>query len=255
MRAKIKTQLSAFLPPALVEELLAAHAEAKENFYLGGLRLSAVEGGRFCEAAFRILEHVTAGTFTALGTQIDTERVITVLGKLPRTSAVDSIRLHIPRALRMVYDIRNKRDAAHLADGIDPNLQDAVLVISVLDWVLAELIRLYHKVTPNEATDIVDQIVTRMAPAVQDFDGFLKVLKPSLGAGDYVLLLLYQRGPQGAELVELRNWVRPKMRANLQRTVDRLVDDTAFAHFDEKRYFITRSGQHEVEKRKLVQPA
>lgn len=255
MRARIQTQLSAFLPPKLVDEALEAHAETKKNFYLGGLRLSEVEGGRFCEAVFRILEHVTTGGHTALGVQLDSEKLIGTLGKLPKASTSDSIRLHIPRALRMVYDIRNKRDAAHLADGIDPNLQDAVLVISVLDWVLAELIRLYHKVTPNEATAIVDQIVTRIAPAVQDFDGFLKVLKPSLGAGDYVLLLLYQRGPQGAELVELRQWVRPKMRANLQRTVDRLVDDAAFAYFDGRRYFITQSGQQEVEKRKLVQLA
>ncbi len=40
----------------LVDELLEAYVEAKRNFYLGGLRLSAVEGGRFCEAAFRISE-------------------------------------------------------------------------------------------------------------------------------------------------------------------------------------------------------
>jgi hypothetical protein len=31
----------------LVDELLEAYVEAKRNFYLGGLRLSAVEGGRF----------------------------------------------------------------------------------------------------------------------------------------------------------------------------------------------------------------
>lgn len=253
MRAKIHAQLSAFLPHKLVDELLKAHAEAKESLYLGGLRLSEVEGGRFCEAVFRILEHLTTGKYTAVGAQLDTEKLIGVLGNLPKPSASDSIRLHIPRALRMVYDIRNKRDAAHLADGIDPNLQDAVLVISVLDWVLAELIRLFHKVTPNEAADMVDQIVTRMAPAVQDFDGFLKVLKPNLGAGDYVLLLLYQRGPQSAELVELEQWVRPAMRQNLRRTLGRLVD-IAFVHYDGKRYLITRSGQQEVEKRKLVHP-
>ena len=45
----------------LVDELLEAYVEAKRNFYLGGLRLSAVEGGRFCEAAFRILEEATRG--------------------------------------------------------------------------------------------------------------------------------------------------------------------------------------------------
>jgi len=77
-----------------------------------------------------------------------------------------------------VYDIRNKRNAAHLADGIDPNFQDATLVVSVVDWILAELIRLNHSVPPDEAKKIVETIVARSAPIVQDFDGFLKVLNP-----------------------------------------------------------------------------
>jgi hypothetical protein len=253
MRSAIRGQLSTGIPPRLVDELLDAHAEAKRNFYLGGLRLSEVEGGRFCEAAFRILEQVVGGSHTALGMPLATERIIEKLAKLPKAEFSDSIRLHIPRALRMVYDIRNKRDAAHLADGIDPNLQDATLVVSALDWVLAELIRLYHKVTPNEATAIVEAVVTRSAPAIQDFDGFLKVLKPSLSASDYVLLLLYQRGTQGAELHELSAWVRPSMRPNLRRTLGRLVDDLAFAHHTGARYLITRLGEQEVERRKVLQ--
>ena len=77
------------------------------------------------------------------------EAIANYLQNLPSSAQPDSIRLHIPRALRMVYDIRNKRDAAHLANGIDPNLQDSTLVISVLDWVLAELIRLHHTVSPR----------------------------------------------------------------------------------------------------------
>src|SRR6202167_5186796 len=129
MRTKIQAQLSAYLLPKLVDEVLEAHAEAKKNFYLGGLRLSEVEGGRFCEAVFRILEHATTGTGTPLGGQLATDRLIGRLAQMPATSAPESIRLHIPRALRVVYDIRNKRDAAHLVDGIDPNLQDVTMVV------------------------------------------------------------------------------------------------------------------------------
>lgn len=252
MRAAIQSELSAYFPTRLVEELLNSHAEAKRNFYLGGLRLSEVEGGRFCEAAFRMLQHATTGTYAPLGTHLSTDRLIDTLAQIPAAGASESVRLHIPRALRVVYDIRNKRDVAHLADGIDPNLQDATIVIAVLDWTLAELIRLYHHVAANEASAMVDMVVGRTAPVIQDFQGFLKVLRPSLPAGDFVLLLLYQRGSGGAELTELLQWVRPKMRANLRRTLDRLVDEFAFAHNDGKRYFITRTGEREVENRKLL---
>ena len=194
MRSVIQSQLASALPPTLVDELLEAHAQAKQSLYLGGLRLSEVEGGRFCEAAFRLLEQISLGSFTPLGTQLNTEKIIQKLENLPKGSHPDAVRIHIPRALRLVYDIRNKRDAAHLGDGIDPNLQDATLVTSVLDWVLAEFIRLYHNVTADVAQQLVSEIGTRAVPVVQDFAGFLKILKPNLAVSDHCLVLLYQRG-------------------------------------------------------------
>ena len=255
MRSTIQSQLASALPAKLVEELLEAHAEAKRNLYLGGLRLSEVEGGRFCEAAFRLLEQITQGNFTPLGTQLNTERIIQRLGGLPTGSHPDAIRIHIPRALRLVYDIRNKRDAAHLGDGIDPNLQDATLVTSVLDWVLAEFIRLYHNVSADVAQQLVSQIVTRAVPVVQDFNGFLKILKPNLAVSDHCLVLLYQRGEQGAAFKEIEGWVRPQMRANLGRTLAGLAERKDWVHFDGSRYFITHLGQKEVEARHLVEPS
>jgi hypothetical protein len=145
-RAVIRAGLVATLDPNLVDELLDSYEEAKSNYYLGGLRLSAVEGGRCCEAAFRLLQQRAFGKFDVLGKQLNAETVTKNLANLPRGSQPDSVRLHIPRALRVVYDVRNNRDAAHLADGIDPNLQDATLVAGVLDWVLAEFVRLHHNV-------------------------------------------------------------------------------------------------------------
>ena len=254
MRTAVQSQLAAKLPPKLVDELLDAHAEAKRNLCLGGLRLSEVEGGRFCEAAFRLLEQITQGTFTPIGTQLNSEAVIHKLENLPKGSHPDAVRIHIPRALRLVYDIRNKRDAAHLADGIDPNLQDATMVTSVLDWVLAEFIRLYHNVSANVAQQLVEQIVTRTVPVIQDINGFLKVLKPNLAVGDHCLVILYQLGTHGCTFDEMERWVRPKMRANLGRTLRGLGEAKDLIHFDGGRYIITQLGQREVEARHLVDP-
>jgi hypothetical protein len=251
-RIAIERALGTCLIPKLVSELLDGHSEVKRNYYLGGLRLTEVEGGRFCEAAFRLLQQVAGLTVTPLGKQVDSEKLILQLQNLPAAHP-DSVRLHIPRALRLVYDIRNKRDAAHLADGIDPNMQDATLVVSVVDWILAEFIRRYHSVPADEARKIVDTIVARAAPIVQDFDGFLKVLNPRLSAGDWCLVLLYQCGASGATFDQLSAWMRPDMRANLKRTLDRLVHDKAFTHVTGSTYLITLSGQKEVETRRLVE--
>lgn len=243
--------LVAHFDSGLVDELLSAYQEAKRNFFLGGLRLSAVEGGRFCEAAMRMLQQATSGTFTPLGQLINSDQLFDQLKKTPRGSHPDSIRLNIPRVIRVIYDIRNTRDAAHLADGIDPNTQDATPVISNIDWALAEFVRLYHAVDADEAQRIVDGLVVRAVPAVQDFDGFLKVLNPGLKASQYVLLLLYERGTSGASFGELETWVRPTMRANLRSTARRLVHDNAFVHDDGEKFYITKRGIKEVEKKNL----
>jgi hypothetical protein len=248
---QITKSLKAKFDTKVVDELLSAYQEAKHNFLLGGLRLSAVEGGRFCEGAMRILQQATTGRFTPLGQLIDSDRLFQQLRELPRGTQPDSIRLNIPRVLRVIYDIRNVRDTAHLADDIDPNLQDATLVISNIDWVLAEFVRLYHDVDADEAQIIVDGLVVRAVPAVQDFDGFLKVLRPDLQASPYVLLILYECGTRGASLGELETWVRPTMRSNLKATLRRLVHDKAFVHDDGSRFQLTKLGIREVEKKKL----
>jgi hypothetical protein len=254
MDGTIRASLVAAYEPKLVDELLDAYEEAKTRYYLGGLRLSEVEGGRFAEAAFRMLQEETTGGYTPLGKQLPrTDRLIADLENVPSAKHPDAVRLHIPRSLRLVYDIRSKRDVAHLGE-IDPNLQDATLVVSVLDWVLAEFIRLHHNVSADEAEKLVDELVTRAAPVVQDFGGFLKLLNPKLAASDQCLVLLYQRGTKGADLAELEQWVNPKSRGNLRRTLHRLTHDKAFVHKTGDHYQITRPGQLDVEARRLVEP-
>jgi hypothetical protein len=250
MLAKIAAGFSAHFPKKLIDELLSAYQEAKHNFFLGGLRLSEVEGGRFCEAALRMLEHVITGNSTDLNRPLDSEKLIVALSNSPKTFP-DSIRLHIPRAIRVVYDVRNNRDAAHLADGIDPNLQDATLVISALDWILAEFIRLYHQVSANEAHEIIDGLVSRRVPVIQDFDGFLKVLNPSLQVSGYILVLLYERGLVGASYAELEKWIRPSMRSNLRRTLSGMTDKALLHENDAGIFKLTKLGYQQVEARNL----
>lgn len=122
-----------------------------------------------------------------------------------------------------------------------------------INWVLAEFVRMYHGVSAHEAHRIVDDIVARTVPIIQDFDGALKVLNTALGASEYCLLLLFHRGNNGASFAELDSWIRPKMRANLRRTLGRLDEELAFIHLDGNRYRITRAGERDVEQRRLLE--
>ena len=250
----IKQGFEQKLPKQIVSELLEAYCETKSNYYLNKFRPNEVEGGRFAEAVFRILEIHAFGSQTPIGKQLDTEKLITRLQNIPFGNQPESIRLHIPRTLRLIYDIRTKRDAAHLADGIDPNPQDATFVVAACDWILAELVRLYHSVSPQEAQNIVDSIVEKKSLVVQDFDGFLKTLNPSWGPKERLLATLYQRGRSGATVDELSSWLRPNQRANVRRTLGQLEHDNDFVVGRDNKYIITNRGIKHVEKSGMLIP-
>ena len=246
----VKCQLvTGGIPQELVDRLTAAFSEARRNHYLGGHRLAEVEGGRFCEAAYRILEYIVDGSYTPLGRQLDVVKLTQHLADQPVGSTSDSIRLHMPRALRVIYDVRSNRDAAHLGDGIDPNIQDSSLVIACLNWVMAELVRLHHRIDADAAAALIDQLVERTVPVIQDFDGVPRVLR-NLSAGDTCLLLLFQHGTTPMPIDELRAAVRPKMRGHLNRTLQRL-DDLNYVHIADGKIWITRVGERHVEEERL----
>lgn len=243
--------LAAGIPAELVKELLEAFSEAKRRFYREDLRPSEIEGARFSEAVFRILEWVTTSQYTPLGDNLP--KVPTLMGKLEQaTAAPESVRFHIPRTLRLIYDVRNKRDVAHLGDGINPNQQDATMVVRNMEWVLAELVRLHHNVSATEAHGIIVELVSKDVPLIQVFDGFPRVLK-QLKASDHMLALLYWRGVEGATSTELNSWARAAMRANLKRTLNAL-DANDLIHLRGDRYVLTYLGEKDVEQRKLLEP-
>ena len=185
--------VAAGIPAALASELLDSYVEAKRRYYLGDHRPQEVEGGRFSEAGLRILQHACGHPVTPIGKTLPGFNE-PLLGKFESaTAAPDSVRFHIPRALKLIYDIRNKRDVAHLADGIDPNLQDATLVIGNMDWVVAEFVRLYHGVSADQAQSIIEDLVTREVPAIQEIDG-QPVILADLQPRDQAILMLYRAG-------------------------------------------------------------
>jgi hypothetical protein len=243
--------VAAGIPQELVDELMEAFAEAKRRFYRNDLRPSEIEGARFSEAVFRILEWATTQTYTPLGDTLP--KVPTLMSRVEQaTAAPGSVRFHIPRTLRLIYDVRNKRDVAHLGDGIDPNQQDATMVVRNMEWVLAELVRLYHNVSAEEAHGIILDLVSKDVPLIQEFAGFPRVLK-QLNASDHFLALLYWRGVDGATYGELNLWARAPMRANMKRTL-RHLDEKDLIHRNGDKYVLTHLGEDDAEQRKLLEP-
>ena len=243
---KVKEELTKSYPLELVNSLLESYEELAGNFVRGKLRPSQVEGGRFCEAVIRMLQHETTGNYTPIGTPLNLDLEIETLKNLPKAAHDESIRLHIPRTVRVIYDVRSKRDAAHLGN-VNSNMMDATLVLNCCKWILAELFRTKFQIPIEEAQQIINNLVEKEIPVIQDFAGFPVILNPQMSAGERILILLYNRGNEGTTRQELAAWLPPKMQKQLTGNLSRLQHDRSFIHRDKIQIYITRAGEKFVE--------
>ncbi len=206
------TSLSTLLPTVpteIVDELESSYSEIKKNFREGRYEPSELDGAKFCEVVYRLLEWYTstANTYTPFGSRINNfEKGARDFGNLP-SAFPDSIRLHIPRVLIPLYSIRNNRGVGHVGGDVNPNYMDAVYVVSACDWVLAELIRVFHNVEPAKAARLVQGIVTKKVPLIWEVGTIKRVLDPNLSYTDKALALLYSEYPGSVSESTLLKWV------------------------------------------------
>lgn len=254
MIAQIKASLESNFDKTLVEKLLVCFFEMKKRF-TNDPRGTCLDGGRFSEAALRMLQQKAHGSFTPLGQKISNfTDEIQKLHHIPTGQVSESLRIQIPRALQIVYDIRNKRDVGHLGGDIDANYMDANLSMTTCSWVLSELIRIYYNCDMNIAQRIVDNLFKYKTPLIQDFNGFLKILKPELSVEDKIIVLLYHKKHEGATNDDLRRWLKTAISRRTSTffvILNKLEHTLAFIHRDGERIYITDSGIKYVEENLL----
>ena len=155
-------------------ELKARHAESKHD-------AAGLSAGKFCESVVRLLQHELKKQFTPFG-----QRILSLsdecdsFAKLPRAAGNDSLRIVIPRAVSLLYTLRNKRGIGHVGGDVDANAIDGMTISRVADWVMCELIRVFHKMSLEEADALVSSLASRDMCRVHDFvssrNGFFEPL-------------------------------------------------------------------------------
>ncbi|MDG6999674.1 MAG: hypothetical protein JRN15_11225 [Nitrososphaerota archaeon] len=194
------------IPKPILSRLEKSYNAIKRNFREGRLEPSELNGGKFCEAVFRLLEWHTSHTYTKFGESIRNFSQATRRFE-GLTGFPDSVRFHIPRTLDALYVIRNKRGVSHLGGDVDPNHMDALFVVSSCDWVMAELVRLFHNLTTDEAQALVESLVTKQVPIVWNVGSMRRILNPQLSYKDKMLILLYGESPKPVKEGDLFAWI------------------------------------------------
>ncbi|MFL5842809.1 MAG: hypothetical protein ACJ77Z_20370 [Thermoleophilaceae bacterium] len=145
--------------------------------------------------------------------------------------ALRSPRIQIPRMIVALYEIRNNRGVGHLGGDVDPNHMDAVCVLQMSKWIVAELVRILHDMSTDDAAELVDALVEREVPLVWKVGGKRRVLDPKMPVTDKTLLLLH--GCTG--LVpedDLRDWVEHPDAAKYRRDVLRKFHAAKLVEYD-----------------------
>ena len=250
LREEVRDSIAAAATTSLADRLLAEFDELNKRYYLGDFRPSELSGGRFSEATFRICQQVCFGNHTPLGKKLpNTDDLLRKLEQTPSSSADDTFRVHIPRSLRLIYDLRNKRDVAHLGTGVSPNFSDASLVLACASWVVSEIVRVCHKCDVSTAQSIVNSLVQRRTPLIWTEGDIVRVLDPSLPYKDKVLLILHHLQPEWVEESRLFEWVEYSNASAFRKNVLGALHDEALIHFKDEKVKILPTGNAYVEQK------
>jgi len=217
----IRSDLKAKYPEDVIDSLLNSYTEIKENYYLQKHEPSELNGGKFVEAFVRLLQFIFSGTFTPIGTTIHNIPGELRLFENKPTTFHDSLRLHIPRGLVAIYNIRNRRGVGHLGGDVNPNLADATLIATLADWSIAELYRIEFNTSVDDAQKIVEQLVRRKLLLLYAVNGVQRVLDPDLSYKDQTLVLLAAAFPNELSISQIQAYIEHPNLSNLRTNVIR----------------------------------
>lgn len=237
---RLRTALIAKFPSKKVDEILYHYNILRREARLDHWESCLLNGGKFVEAVLKCFHYLSTGN------EIDSVKVDEEIRQLE--SAVhlsDFERLTVPRALRLMYEFRNKRGGAHNSS-FDPIKTDCALVVAVSNWVMEELTRLYLTNDAVAAQTLVESLLVKDIPIVEEMDGDRLVLRPGLSARVQLEILLYREFPERCAIKDLIRWVHDHSVENIRVTL-RTMKQKNLVHETEAGWKLTESGMHEAE--------
>jgi len=237
---KLRTALIVKFPPRAVDEVLAHYNILRREARLEHRESCLVNGGKFVEAVLKCFHYLTTGDELA---SVKADEEIRRLENAAQLS--DFERLTIPRALRLIYEFRNKRGGAHNSS-FDPIKMDCALVVGVSNWIMEELTRLYLTNDALAAQKLVESLLVKHIPLVEEIDGDRLILKPGLSARVQLEIILFREYPERCLTKDLIRWVHDHSVENIRVTL-RSMKQKNLVHEAESSWKLTESGMREAE--------
>jgi hypothetical protein len=206
------------------QRIIKAYLHLRAAYASGEYDAAGLRAGVFSEAVVRLLQQELTGMHTPFGNNLHNfADICRDFEKADKTKGHESIRIIIPRCLLFIYTLRNKRGIGHIGGEIEANEIDAATMLRAADWCISEMIRIYHKLSIEEAQCILDAIALRQTSQIWSVGGKHRVLNPTLSYSDQTLLLLHSTNEYAVPIEELADWVEhPRLREYKANVVNQL---------------------------------
>lgn len=238
------------IPHQFRTRIVREYIKIKERHNKGEFDASGLSCGKFCEEVLRLLQNTLTGKHIGFKEEIKNfKQRVDDLEKIDKSIGNDSLRIIIPRALCFLYTLRNKRNIGHSGGDVDANKIDSKTIGTLSDWIICELIRIFHNYSLDEAQSIVDIIAIRNLPHVWEVNGRKRVLMSGLSAKQKVLLLTYSQEQDGVLFEDLIDWIEYPSTADFRSKVLIPLHKEALIEFEKglNMIFISPKGNKEVE--------
>jgi hypothetical protein len=243
MLDEIKTELATHIESDILDQIFEHYTTLKTSLRLQDWEKCLVRVGKFSEVVMKAIHFIRTGKATE---QISIDTEINEVSK--RGDLSESIRLLIPRAVRVLYDHRSRRGGAH--SSFDPNAMDCAVVVPIADWIVSELVRLYCVTDPERAMKFVAGISAKSVPIVERIEEDYIVLRRGSSARQEISLILYTRYPTRAATNQLIKWIPNHSASNIRLTLANMRK-AKLVHSNSDGYILTTAGIRAVEKEML----
>jgi len=219
----------------LVVSLLENYYNALYSYEVEDFKRTLMYGGRFVEDTFRII------WFIMTGEKLDKIKNLTKLyNKILNFSNNEPWKVIVRVAYNAIYILRNKRNAVHI-NPIEPSQMDAILIIHVCNWILAEFIRqlCYFDISNNLFRHFVLSL-NAIYPLIENIEEKPIVLE-KMGCKNEILLILFSAHGELylQEIIECLQDYYDK--STIYKAIKKLEKDRLIVVKD-KRCILTRKG-------------
>ncbi|WP_141737064.1 hypothetical protein [Marinobacter sp. X15-166B] len=224
------------LPTGLRTPLVSEYKKLTQNYMEHRWEPAELSGGKICEIVYSIIKGHVDGNYPSSPSK-PRNMVIACRQLESESSLPRSFQILIPRMLPALYEIRNNRGVGHVVSEIDANNVDATLVLTMVNWIMSELVRVFNTGSLEDAQLAVDALAQRNTPLVWDSKGFKKVLSPTMNLKDQILLLASSTD-EDVTIQELMEWTESTNKTHYIRILKALHKEKLI-HFDNSEQKIT----------------